>query len=45
MCGIEVTLDGPHVVSVRGAADDLFSRGFQCPKGINLGAWALTPTG
>ena len=38
MCGLEVSLDGPHVVSVRGAADDLFSAGYQCPKGINLGA-------
>lgn len=43
MCGLEVTLDGPHVVSVRGAADDLFSRGFQCPKGINLGALDADP--
>lgn len=43
MCGLEVTLDGPHVVSVRGAADDVFSRGFQCPKGINLGALDADP--
>jgi anaerobic selenocysteine-containing dehydrogenase len=38
MCGLEVTFDGPHVQSVRGADDDLFSHGYQCPKGINLGA-------
>lgn len=37
-CGLEVTLDGPQVVSVRGADDDLFSQGFVCPKGVNLGA-------
>lgn len=37
-CGLEVTLDGPRVVAVRGADDDLFSRGFACPKGVNLGA-------
>ncbi len=37
-CGLEVTLDGPQVVSVRGADDDVFSEGFICPKGVNLGA-------
>lgn len=42
-CGLEVTLDGPRVVSVRGAADDLFSQGFLCPKGVNLGALDSDP--
>ena len=31
----------PLVHPVRGAADDLFSAGYQCPKGINLGVTKL----
>ncbi|HUR75066.1 MAG TPA: molybdopterin-dependent oxidoreductase [Sporichthya sp.] len=42
-CGLEVTLDGPEVVSVRGADDDLFSQGFVCPKGVNLQALDADP--
>ncbi len=42
-CGLEVTLDGSQVVSVRGADDDLFSQGFICPKGVNLGALDADP--
>src|SRR5687767_8021949 len=37
-CGLEVTLDGDDVVRVRGDADDVFSRGFLCPKGVGLQA-------
>ena len=37
-CGLEVTLDGDAVVRVRGDADDVFSRGFLCPKGVGLKA-------
>jgi anaerobic selenocysteine-containing dehydrogenase len=37
-CGLSVTLDADRVVSVRGDADDVFSRGFICPKGASLGA-------
>lgn len=37
-CGLEVTLDGERVVRVRGDADDVFSRGFVCPKGGSLKA-------
>jgi anaerobic selenocysteine-containing dehydrogenase len=37
-CGLEVTLDGGEVVQVRGDADDVFSRGFLCPKGVGLKA-------
>ncbi len=48
MCGLDVTLevapDGTEVVTaVRGADDDVFSRGYQCPKGINLGALDSDP--
>ena len=35
-CGLEVTLRGDEVVKVRGDADDVFSRGFLCPKGVAL---------
>lgn len=35
-CGLEVTLDGRDVASVRGDAQDVFSRGFLCPKGTGL---------
>jgi anaerobic selenocysteine-containing dehydrogenase len=36
-CGLEVTLDGDRVVGARGDRQDLFSRGFVCPKGAALG--------
>src|SRR5918995_6013228 len=35
-CGLEVTLRGDDVVKVRGDADDVFSHGFLCPKGVAL---------
>ncbi len=35
-CGLEVTMRGDEVVSVRGDADDVFSRGFLCPKSQGL---------
>ena len=35
-CGLEVTLRGDEVVKVRGDDDDVFSRGFLCPKGVAL---------
>jgi anaerobic selenocysteine-containing dehydrogenase len=36
MCGLEVEIDGEQVVSVRGDADDVFSRGHVCPKATAL---------
>lgn len=36
-CGVTVTVDGDRVVSVRGDADDVFSAGYICPKGVALG--------
>ena len=36
-CGLEITLDGERVTRVRGDHDDVFSRGYACPKGIALG--------
>jgi anaerobic selenocysteine-containing dehydrogenase len=35
-CGLEVKVDGPQVVSIRGHADDPLSRGHICPKAIAL---------
>jgi anaerobic selenocysteine-containing dehydrogenase len=35
-CGLEVTVRGDTVVKVRGDADDVFSHGFLCPKGVAL---------
>jgi anaerobic selenocysteine-containing dehydrogenase len=35
-CGLELTLDGDAVVSIRGDSDDVFSHGFICPKGAAL---------
>ncbi|WP_435582536.1 molybdopterin-dependent oxidoreductase [Amycolatopsis thermoflava] len=37
-CGLTVTFDGSQVTEVRGDAEDVFSRGFICPKGASLGA-------
>ncbi len=40
ICGLELTIedraDGPHVLSIRGNADDPLSRGHICPKGVAL---------
>jgi anaerobic selenocysteine-containing dehydrogenase len=35
-CGLEVTMHGDEVVSVRGDSDDVFSHGFLCPKSQGL---------
>jgi anaerobic selenocysteine-containing dehydrogenase len=32
-CGLEITMDGDKVTRVRGDKEDVFSRGFICPKG------------
>jgi anaerobic selenocysteine-containing dehydrogenase len=37
MCGLTLEVDGGRVVSIRGDADDPFSRGHICPKGAALG--------
>jgi anaerobic selenocysteine-containing dehydrogenase len=36
-CGLEIELEGTEVVKVRGDADDVFSKGFICPKGASIG--------
>ena len=35
-CGLEITLSGDEVVSIRGDKADVFSQGFICPKGFAL---------
>ena len=35
-CGLEITLQGGRVVSVKGDKDDVFSKGYLCPKGAAL---------
>ena len=35
-CGLEVSLEGDTIVRIRGDRDDVFSRGFICPKGSAL---------
>ena len=37
-CGLAITVRGEDVVSIRGDVDDVFSRGYICPKGTTLGA-------
>jgi len=36
-CGLDITVDADRVVAVRGDANDVFSRGFVCPKGVAIG--------
>ena len=35
-CGLEIETEGPRVISVRGDAHDVLSRGFICPKAHGL---------
>jgi len=37
-CGLDVTLEADRVTRVTGDAEDVFSKGFLCPKGGSLGA-------
>ncbi len=36
ICGLEMKIEGERIVSIRGDADDPFSRGHICPKGVAL---------
>jgi anaerobic selenocysteine-containing dehydrogenase len=36
MCGLVLEVENERVVSVRGDQDDVFSRGYLCPKGVAL---------
>ncbi len=35
-CGLDVTVSDGKVTRVRGDSDDVFSKGFLCPKGVSL---------
>ncbi|GGJ02274.1 molybdopterin oxidoreductase family protein [Streptomyces brasiliensis] len=37
-CGLTLTIEGARVTGARGDRDDVFSRGFICPKGASFGA-------
>ncbi|WJV49763.1 molybdopterin oxidoreductase family protein [Streptomyces flavofungini] len=37
-CGLTLTVEGTGVTAARGDKDDVFSRGFICPKGASFGA-------
>jgi anaerobic selenocysteine-containing dehydrogenase len=37
MCGLEIETEGDRVVRIRGDRDDVWSKGFLCPKGAALG--------
>ena len=42
-CGLAITMRGDEVVKVRGDEDDVFSKGFICPKGASIGALHSDP--
>ena len=46
-CGLAIEHEDGAVVKVRADAEDVFSRGFMCPKGVALKALheERTPTG
>ena len=37
MCGLELHVDDGRVTLIRGDRDDVWSRGYLCPKGTTLG--------
>ncbi|GAA2561663.1 molybdopterin oxidoreductase family protein [Streptomyces levis] len=37
-CGLTLTIEGTRVTHARGDRDDVFSKGFICPKGASFGA-------
>ncbi|CAL2061691.1 putative dehydrogenase [Streptomyces murinus] len=42
-CGLTLTIEGTRVTGARGDAEDVFSKGFICPKGAALGALDADP--
>src|SRR5262245_21941753 len=36
MCGLEIKMEGRHILSIKGDRDDPFSRGHICPKATAL---------
>ncbi len=35
-CGLEMIVEDGRVTSVRGDREDVFSKGYICPKGVNI---------
>ncbi|MFJ1786294.1 molybdopterin-dependent oxidoreductase [Streptomyces anulatus] len=42
-CGLTLTIEGTAVTGARGDRDDIFSRGFICPKGASFGGLDADP--
>ncbi|GAP51654.1 molybdopterin oxidoreductase family protein [Streptomyces azureus] len=42
-CGLTLTIEGARVTHARGDRDDVFSKGFVCPKGASFGAVDADP--
>ncbi|MHC0430538.1 molybdopterin oxidoreductase family protein [Streptomyces sp. O3] len=42
-CGLTLTIEGGRVTGARGDRDDVFSRGFICPKGASFGELDADP--
>ncbi|WP_238431364.1 molybdopterin oxidoreductase family protein [Streptomyces cavernae] len=42
-CGLTLTIEGSRVTGARGDRDDVFSKGFICPKGASFGALDADP--
>lgn len=42
-CGLVLSVDGAEVIEVRADAEDVFSRGYICPKGVSLGELHADP--
>ncbi|MEU5199943.1 molybdopterin oxidoreductase family protein [Streptomyces scabiei] len=42
-CGLVLTIEGTRVTKARGDRDDVFSKGFICPKGASFGAADADP--
>ncbi|MFF1911101.1 molybdopterin oxidoreductase family protein [Streptomyces sp. NPDC058239] len=42
-CGLTLTIEGARVTGARGDRDDVFSRGFICPKGASIGGLDADP--
>ncbi|MFF8311732.1 molybdopterin oxidoreductase family protein [Streptomyces lydicus] len=42
-CGLTVTVDGDRITAARGDRDDVFSKGFVCPKGAAFGELDADP--
>lgn len=42
-CGLTLTIEGADVTQIRGDSEDVFSRGYICPKGVALGELHADP--